>query len=106
MKINIDLKALKKMKSYLCSSQIASMMDAIIDYTENGTEYEFPNKTMEMIWEDVKPDLDRSLNSYKKWLSEKMAEEAERIRINREGKGANRYMARVDDLNKDEPAPF
>lgn len=86
MKLNIDLKTLKKMQTYLSSSQIATIVDAMIDYADYGTEYDFSSEKMNMIWDDLKPDLNRSKNSYSKWLKDRMAEEAERAKSLREGK--------------------
>ena len=86
MKLNIDLKAFKKMQSYLCSSQIATIVDAMVDYVEYGTEYDFSSDKMNMIWDDLMPDLKRSKDSYNKWLKERMAEETERVKAKRENK--------------------
>ena len=102
------------MQSYLCSSQIASMLDAIIDYADTGSDYGFENDKMQMIWDDIKPDVKRSRESYQKWLADRMAEESERIKVNRESKvrpiqkkkTLQNYIGRIEDLDKEENLPF
>lgn len=101
MKLNIDLKTLKKMQTYLSSSQIATIVDAMIDYADYGTEYDFSSEKMNMIWDDLKPDLNRSKSSYSKWLKDRMAEEAERAKSLREGK-----VVKSKNNNEDCPFPF
>ena len=88
------------MQSYLCSSQIASMLDAIIDYADTGSDYGFENDKMQMIWDDIKPDVKRSRES--------------RIKVNRESKvrpiqkkkTLQNYIGRIEDLDKEENLPF
>lgn len=74
MNINIRLKDLKRMRDYLYSSEINYMLNAIIDYAEYGIEYDFNKDRELMIWEDIKPMLDKSRENYQKWLKEQMKE--------------------------------
>lgn len=62
------------MNKYLTCSQISTMLEAIEEYTENGdttTDYEFGGDTMQMIWDEVKPLLDRSIEAYRNYSKSK-----------------------------------
>lgn len=90
MNINIRLKDLKRMRDYLYSSEINYMLNAIIDYAEYGIEYDFSKDQELMIWEDIKPMLDKSRENYQKWLKEQMKEKEKEVK-------KPNYVGRVSD---------
>lgn len=101
MNINLRLKDLQRMRDYLYPSEVNYMLNAIISYAEDGTEYEFSKDRELMIWEDVKQTLDASKASYRKWCLEQKKKNAERDRV----KGT--YIGRIEDLeHKEENLPF
>lgn len=68
MNINLNMRDIRRMNTYLSNSQIADLIDCMVNYVDNCTDYDFYNDKMQMLWDDIKPQLDKSIKSYSEWL--------------------------------------
>lgn len=68
MNIMLNMRDLRKMNNYFTNSQIAEMIEAIVKYVDDDIEYDYYNGTMQMVWDDIKPMLDKSKENYAEWL--------------------------------------
>lgn len=78
MNIMLNMKDLRKMQNYLSNSQIAELIDCIVKYVDEDIDYDFYNDKMQMIWDDIKPQLDKSKSNFNEWLKNQRAKKLDK----------------------------
>ena len=64
----LNMRDLRKMQNYLSNSQIAEIVDCIVRDVDEDIDYDFYSDKMQMIWDDIKPQLDKSKSNFNEWL--------------------------------------
>lgn len=75
MYLSFHLKDIKNISKYLDEMETKAMIDAIVEYVEDGVYPDFKNKNMDMIFESMTPNLDKSIRGYNEWIRERKTPE-------------------------------